>query len=1041
MKNNFFQNDRSLIKKLLIIVKKILRYAFLFLIFGCFAIGIYNGLLQIVREGYAYNHDKIVNGEITLSSDDISNNELVLLNGEWEIYPRKYLFPKDFSNSQYDKQYSEVPGTWAENGIMQEQGYGTYRAVFKMENPSERIAIRVADIGHSFKLFINGDEVLSAGKLGTDKSEVIPEHKYETITFAPKENNEIVVQICNYIFTSGGMYYPIIIGSEEAISNITKINQGKDIFLLGMFMILIFHYLIVSTRVIKINKAPSYFFMATIIGMVYVLCSNERIIYWFSKNVSYKLVNGLFYMSPIWGGTFFLIFLKMFFPKENIKYIRNISIIKSAIFTILIIVSSVEVFGRFSNWYNFSAFIDYIFGILICARALFSKRIGALTILISVAILIATIMADIGFYTGKFISVYGIFSPIGVLIFLFGFGIVIAIQFYKSFEETYKLSVELSRIDKIKDDFIATTSHELRTPLNIMIALTESAIEKMNSPVDSETKKNLSLVVSSGKRLENLTRDILDYTKLKYGDLKLTKTTFSINLILENVIKELSILAVKKNIELISEKKSVEIFVYADKYRIIQVLYNLIENAIKFTPENNIIQISLMEEDEIVAISVKDSGIGINKEDMDRIFSSYEQIDSSISRNYEGIGLGLAITKKIIEAHGSKISVDSKKGEGAKFTFYLPKKTMKSNENEEKNIIYNRTETIYDSQEKIEIIGEKEDIIVIIDDDILNITSVSNLLKIEGYTIKGFVNPKEALEEIFTNSKVYLVILDLMMPQISGYELCQRIREKFSIVELPILILTARVQLASLLESMKIGANDILYKPFDSMELKARVGTLYSLKTTMQKAIENELSFLRAQIKPHFLYNALNTISALCIDEPNEASDLIDELSVYLRSSFQISEKSKLTMISDEMNLVKAYVSIEKARFGNKINFGYDVDENMVFIIPPLIIQPIIENAIRHGILKKGGGNVFLTIRDFQEKVYISIEDDGVGMTEDFVQNLFYSSKENGSVGLSNVNKRLIRMYGKGLNIETKIGVGTKITYEIPRYDMKKGVQ
>ncbi|QZY55771.1 ligand-binding sensor domain-containing protein [Crassaminicella profunda] len=197
-----------------------------------------------------------------------------------------------------------------------------------------------------------------------------------------------------------------------------------------------------------------------------------------------------------------------------------------------------------------------------------------------------------------------------------------------------------------------------------------------------------------------------------------------------------------------------------------------------------------------------------------------------------------------------------------------------------------------------------------------------------------------------------------------------------------------------------------------------------------QKA--SELAFLQAQIKPHFLYNALNTISFLCTEEPEKASQLIDYLSIFLRNSFNIEEGNSFISISKEVKLVKAYLEIEKARFKDKINIIYKIDENIDGYIPHLILQPIVENAIKHGILQKyGGGNVWIKIEDQQDCVYFEVKDDGVGMSEEKYQNLLKGTVYKEGVGVKNINRRLIEFYGKGLAIESAENVGTIVKFSI----------
>jgi two-component system LytT family sensor kinase len=204
----------------------------------------------------------------------------------------------------------------------------------------------------------------------------------------------------------------------------------------------------------------------------------------------------------------------------------------------------------------------------------------------------------------------------------------------------------------------------------------------------------------------------------------------------------------------------------------------------------------------------------------------------------------------------------------------------------------------------------------------------------------------------------------------------------------------------------------------------SKVGKLKEL------AAKAEIKALQAQINPHFLFNALNTIISFLRTNPDEARELIVNLSTYLR--YNIEETSTLVDISKELQQVKAYVEIEKARFGDKLNVSYDIDEDIQIKIPSLIIQPIVENSIKHGILKGSGyGNVKIEIkRNNSEDIKVTIEDDGIGIPQAVIDSIHAGTVRENKIGMSNVHSRLHHIYGAGLNIE-RLPIGTKISFII----------
>lgn len=199
------------------------------------------------------------------------------------------------------------------------------------------------------------------------------------------------------------------------------------------------------------------------------------------------------------------------------------------------------------------------------------------------------------------------------------------------------------------------------------------------------------------------------------------------------------------------------------------------------------------------------------------------------------------------------------------------------------------------------------------------------------------------------------------------------------------------------------------------------------------KAETNEISFLQAQINPHFLNNTLSVISSMITRDPEEAKNLIANLAEHLANSCYFDSTSIMVALDKELESVNTYVAVEKARFREKLNFRVVCESIPKVNVPRLILQPLVENAIRHGILKKAeGGNVWLKIRSEGGKVYFAIEDDGVGMREERIEVLEMSADQKAGIGLLNIHKRLLKHYGEGLKITSVRGKGTSVTFSLP---------
>ena len=238
-------------------------------------------------------------------------------------------------------------------------------------------------------------------------------------------------------------------------------------------------------------------------------------------------------------------------------------------------------------------------------------------------------------------------------------------------------NIELKRLDKLKDEFLANTSHELRTPLNGIIGLAESLIDGATGPLPEATRANLAMIVSSGKRLASLVNDILDFSLLKERTLELQLKPLDMRALVEVVMILSQPLVTHKPVRLVNAMPADLPLVSGDENRMQQIMHNLLGNAIKFTHSGTVTVSARAAGAEggapaLLAVTVADTGIGIPRDKFDRIFESFEQADGSTAREYGGTGLGLAVTKRLVELHNGEISVESEVGGGSRFTFTVP---------------------------------------------------------------------------------------------------------------------------------------------------------------------------------------------------------------------------------------------------------------------------------------------------------------------------------------------------------------------------------
>jgi two-component system, sensor histidine kinase ChiS len=411
-------------------------------------------------------------------------------------------------------------------------------------------------------------------------------------------------------------------------------------------------------------------------------------------------------------------------------------------------------------------------------------------------------------------------------------------QLKESFASLEAKNAELQRLDQLKDEFLANTSHELRTPLNGIIGIAESLIDGATGPLPNETRFNLSLIVSSGRRLANLVNDILDFSKLRNETIELQIKPVEMRAIASVVLTLSQPLLGQKDLQLINTISPDLPTVNADENRVQQILHNLVGNAIKFT-DSGTVEISARVVDNQLAISVTDTGIGIPEDKLDRIFESFEQADGTIARQYGGTGLGLAITKKLVELHGGEIAVESTVGVGSQFTFTLPLSQGLEGLNVERldgSQQPARVQLINPQPARVQLANLQplpvngSAHIMIVDDEPVNRQVFTNYLSLDNYSITQASSGPEALAILESGFKPDLILLDVMMPRLTGYEVTRKIRETWQAIELPIVLLSAKNQVSDLVAGLEAGANDYLVKPISKDELLARIKTHINLR-------------------------------------------------------------------------------------------------------------------------------------------------------------------------------------------------------------------
>ncbi|MEM8830569.1 MAG: ammonium transporter [Cyanobacteria bacterium P01_G01_bin.19] len=419
---------------------------------------------------------------------------------------------------------------------------------------------------------------------------------------------------------------------------------------------------------------------------------------------------------------------------------------------------------------------------------------------------------------------------------------------------------ELKRLENLKDEFLANTSHELRTPLNSIIGISESLIDGATGKLSAQTSANLAMIANSGRRLFNLVSDILDFSQILNDKLNLRLKSVGLKEVVEVVLILCRPLVGNKDMQLVNAVADNIPPIRADEDRLQQILYNLIGNAVKFT-ERGIVEVTvnrLNQTDELI-VSVKDTGIGIPEDKRDCIFESFAQAEGFTAREFGGVGLGLSVTKKLVECHGGKIWLESNVGRGSEFSFTMPLAKDSDNlpaaipalQKDISNLSLAKSPQIPVYQATRNNGDGKANKVLIVDDDPANLQVLINNLSLAdaNYEISQASNGMQALKLLDNGLEPDIILLDVMMPKMTGYEVAKKLRETYPLDRLPILLLTAKTQVQDLVTGLNVGANDYLNKPISREELIARMETHTNLRYLRQENLRQTNELQRAKDK------------------------------------------------------------------------------------------------------------------------------------------------------------------------------------------------
>ena len=763
--------------------------------------------------------ERIQNAVLDLSAHSFDKNEVVALDGEWAFYWNQLLSPSS-ANSYQNFDLIEFTTLWNSVDSLSSIGIATYRAEIYLPEDYPPLALDIPDFYSSYLLYLNGKEISRNGAPAYTKEAYTPYWLPKIVSLGEIQSDtlELVLQVANFDHQKGGAYLPIKIGTAEKLYNSRSIEYGYAFLLTGALLMggLFFFGLYLFGRH---ENTILFFSLFCIVYSYRIIGFGSYPLHFLIQDLPWIATLKLEYITLFLSGYLFGIYTFNLYPKETSKKLIYFFSGISILFVGISLFLPPRIFTYLVTPY-FVVLIAYIFyAFYVYTKAAINKSIGAGFALASTGVVFIVFLFQIMVYFGIFEEIL-LLNFLGYLSFFFFQSLILSFRFAESLKIA-KIQAEES--SKAKSQFLSTMSHEIRTPLNAVIGLSGLLSD---SELNEKQKEFSQTIKTSGESLLSIINNILDYSKIESGNLELEESEFNLREVIENVFDLTFSANSKKELELIYQlQNDVPDFIIGDSIRLQQVLINLTTNAIKFTESGEIlIKVRVLERKSnriTLEFEVSDTGIGIPEDRMNRLFQSFSQVDASSTRKYGGTGLGLVISKRLVEFMGGSISVTSAINHGSTFTFSI------------KAISSDREYSVppFDALQ-----GKS---VFILDDNVTNLSILKEQLEQAEMNVTTFSNSSEFLKIIDNLSSYDFGILDMQMPDYDGIEVAKRIRSTLAKDTFPLVLLSSIHELEN--NEQRTMFNLYLTKPVKQTKLLTNLDRMFSNKEgKIKKATEND---------------------------------------------------------------------------------------------------------------------------------------------------------------------------------------------------------
>ena len=999
------------------------------------------------KEAISY---QVENGKIDISEYSFSNGS-VSLKGDWKfkwLEDDKEYISTNYNDDNWDT--LKVPGYW-NNKVKKSYGYCWLRVKIR-NNPAENLGLYLMNANTAYKLYVNENLVMQNGNPGDSKAESRAQTFPLYINLPKTQFITISWKISNYDINNGGPIYAPVIDSLNKTIYFFWFNKLKDAIVIGfILMIAVYNLIIWFCR--KEEKASLYLSIFCFIVCARFLITTrifESIFYFINL---YGYIKKIEYLTMTLAPLLFLIIVRNLFDKCFNRNIYDILKLIQIVISLFILVTPLYIYSKLLLLYQILIVIYCLYIIGITIWLVINKTNDSILFLLGFIILFVAALNDI------FINIFVLYNvsllQIGVIIFIIIPTILLNIRLARAYKTAEYLSSNLKRevenqtkeinhLMQQKTALFINLAHETKTPLTLIRNYLDKYLE--THPQDADL-----LVIKSN--IDKLTRDMvnfLDAEKIEQQRLIYDPSAvIDFSGLLEEKIKLFQTLADKKQITLTSSIEP-EISILSDPYGLDRIINNLLDNAIRYTPENGkVIVILKRPEPEQIQFRVEDTGRGIPATQQQHIFNKYYQI-SGEKQNIQGMGMGLFITKSIVEQLDSRISFISQENKGTSFTVLFKTLSQPGKETEKKDFIPSRPiDSLSHMVDSALIAYNINKYSILIVEDNIDLLHALRQSLAENYNVYTAINGREALNFMEKDNSVDIIITDIMMDVMDGYAFYHELQKEEKWRSIPLIFLTARTTQQEKMTGLKAGAVDYIFKPFYMEELIYKIQSILKIQTLQKILIEKQKYMELGKLVAGIAHQILNPLTSIDVPLQLIERDLVtDDQTIYeyVKSIKVSTDRIKglvkslkhLNYNSADMNeevvlrdILDSVITLIPRDIKGRIDFQINIEKDYIVKGNTAAFNHIFLNLISNAVdAITGKGEIRFEIVKHEHDLAVSVADTGTGISEEDLPKIFdmdFTTKSVGKgtgLGLYMV-RNLVKRMGWEIQVESRAGAGT----------------